>query len=66
MQEVVETIAAEIEGYDYAQADSGLGDYPLDQVFVRSEIRPVGDVVRRIRAGRYELNPDFNGISSGL
>lgn len=57
--EVIETVAAEIEGYDDAQADSGLGDYPLDQVFVRSEIRPVGDVVRRIRAGRYELNPDF-------
>jgi hypothetical protein len=37
----------------------GWGDYPLDSVFVRNEQRTVGEVVRRIRAGRYDLNPDF-------
>jgi hypothetical protein len=59
---IVETVNADdsekIEGYE-DPSDSDLGDYPLDQVFVRSELRTVGDVVRRIKAGRYDLNPDF-------
>ena len=58
MLEATIEIDAEIEGYD-EPSDSGLGDYPLDQVFVRSELRTVGDVVRRIKADRYDLNPDF-------
>jgi Protein of unknown function DUF262 len=57
MAEVSDTTNLELEGYE--EPDSGLGHYPLDQVFVRSELRTVGDVVRRIRAGRYDLNPDF-------
>jgi hypothetical protein len=40
-------------------ASSGWGEYPLDSVFVRTEQRTVGEVVRRIRAGRYDLNPEF-------
>lgn len=37
----------------------GWGEYPLDSVFVRSEQRTVNEVVRRIRAERYDLSPDF-------
>lgn len=48
----------EIEGYDESPKDD-MGDYPLDAVFVRTDQRTVGEVVRRIRAGRYDLNPDF-------
>jgi hypothetical protein len=48
----------EIEGLDVNQSD-GWEDYPLDAVFVRNETRTVGEVVKRIRAGRYQLDPDF-------
>ena len=48
----------DIDGLDAAES-VGWGDYPLDSVFVRSEQRTVGEVVRRIRADRYDLNPDF-------
>jgi hypothetical protein len=51
-------VGEEIEGVD-EKAAVGWDDYPLDSVFVRTEQRTVGDVVRRIRADRYELNPDF-------
>lgn len=49
---------ADPEGLDEPRT-IGWGDYPLDSVFVRNEQRTVGEVVRRIRAGRYDLNPDF-------
>lgn len=49
---------AELEGLDTPHSQ-GWGDYPLDSVFVRTEQRTVGEVVRRIRANRYDLNPDF-------
>lgn len=43
-----------------SSASVGWGeDYPLDAVFVRIEPRPIVDVHRRIRDGRYDLNPDF-------
>ena len=48
----------EVEGLD-STASLGWGEYPLDSVFVRTEIRTVGEVVKRIKAGRYVLNPDF-------
>ena len=46
------------EGLDTSES-SGWDDYPLDSVFVRTEQRTVGEVVKRIEAGRYELNPEF-------
>jgi hypothetical protein len=46
------------EGLDETQAE-GWGDYPLDSVFVRNETRTVAEVVKRIKAGRYKLDPDF-------
>jgi hypothetical protein len=48
-----------IEGLDQAESSSGWGEYPLDSVFVRSETRTVSEVVRRIEAKRYILDPDF-------
>ena len=37
----------------------GWGEYPLDSVFVRTDQRTVGEVVKRIRSDRYDLNPEF-------
>lgn len=48
----------EWEGLDVSTS-GGWGDYPLDAVFVRTETRSVSEVVRRIQAGRYVLDPDF-------
>jgi hypothetical protein len=48
----------EWEGLDVSSSD-GWGDYPLDAVFVRTETRSVSEVVKRIDAGRYVLDPDF-------
>lgn len=52
------TASPDLEGLD-SSLSSGWGEYPLDSVFVRTEVRTVGDVVRRINAGRYQLDPDF-------
>src|SRR3984885_3081042 len=38
---------------------AGWGEYPLDAVFVRTDQRTVGEVVKRIRSDRYDLNPEF-------
>lgn len=47
-----------LEGIDEQQG-MGWGEYPLDSVFVRTEQRTVGEVVKRIGADRFILNPDF-------
>ncbi len=49
----------EVEGFDGPLPTVGWGEYPLDAVFVRTETRTVTEVVKRIRAGRYQLDPDF-------
>lgn len=49
----------ELEGVDDSQPTGWGSDYPLDSVFVRSEQRTVSEVVKRINAGRYQLDPDF-------
>lgn len=49
----------EPEGKDASQPSGWGSDYPLDAVFVRSEQRTVVEVVKRISAGRYQLDPDF-------
>jgi Protein of unknown function DUF262 len=46
------------EGLD-TSSSGGWGEYPLDAVFVRTEARSVSEVVKRILAGRYVLDPDF-------
>ena len=48
----------EIEGVDDPTVE-GLGEYPLNAMFVRTEPRTVRDVVERIDRGRYILDPDF-------
>lgn len=48
----------ELEGVDRPNS-IGWGDYPLDSVFVRTEQRTIAEVVKRIRADRYDLSPDF-------
>ena len=47
-----------IEGDGQDKADD-FKDYPLDSVLVRTETRSVQNVVERIKAGRYVLDPDF-------
>ncbi len=48
------------EGLDEnAPGSGGWGDYPLDAVFVRTELRSVSEVVKRIHNQRYVLDPDF-------
>ena len=37
----------------------GWEDYPLDAVFVRNENRTVAEIDKRVRAKRYQLDPDF-------
>lgn len=49
----------ELEGYEARSDEADLGDYPLDDVMVRSETRTVSEVVKRIDGGRYILDPDF-------
>lgn len=49
----------EPEGLDNSKSEGWGGDYPLDSVFVRTEQRTVAEVVKRIKAGRYQLDPDF-------
>jgi len=51
-------VAEQPDGLD-TSSSFGWGEYPLDSVFVRTEQRTVNEVVRRIRAGRYDLSPDF-------
>jgi transcriptional regulator with XRE-family HTH domain len=51
-------IPEEVEGLDAGQS-AGWGDYPLDSVFVRTDQRTVAEVVKRINASRYDLNPEF-------
>lgn len=48
-----------LEGLDESPATGWGGEYPLDSVFVRTETRQVSDVVKRIKASRYQLDPDF-------
>lgn len=54
-----EQVVEEIEGLDDSSAGNGWGDYPLDSVFVRTELRTVSEVVKRIENQRYILDPDF-------
>lgn len=48
----------DIEGLDPA-SDASRGDYPLDDVMVRTETRSAREVVERISKGRYIMDPEF-------
>ena len=47
----------QIEGLD--PEGRSWGDYPLDEMLIRSDNRTIHDVVRRIDQGRYVMDPDF-------
>lgn len=49
----------DVEGIDSSSGGSGWGEYPLDAVFVRTEHRTVGEIVKRIAKDRFVLDPDF-------
>ena len=49
----------EPEGLDNSQSAGWSENYPLNAVFVRTETRTVNEVVTRIKANRYQLDPDF-------
>lgn len=61
MSSVLNSDPKEIEGYENdSESFVGWGgEYPLDSVFIRSEVRTVKEALNRINKGRYELNPDF-------
>ena len=46
-----------IEGLD--SEGRSWGDYPLDEMLIRSDTRTIQDVIRRIDQGRYVMDPDF-------
>ena len=47
----------QIEGLD--SVGMSWGDYPLDEMLIRSDTRTIHDVTRRIEQGRYVMDPDF-------
>ncbi len=49
----------DIEGHETSSSELNLGDYPLDDVMVRSEVRTVAETVKRIESGRFMMDPDF-------
>lgn len=48
-----------VEGVEDGTSRDELPSYPLEDVMVRSETRSVSEAVKRIKAGRYAMNPDF-------
>lgn len=48
----------DVEGLDSDSAGSW-GDYPLDELLIRNEVRTIYEVIRRIDQGTYILDPDF-------
>lgn len=47
-----------LEGYE-PSAPGGWEGYPLDELAIRDERRTTSDVIRRIKKGRFILDPDF-------
>ena len=47
----------EPEGLD--TQDASWGDYPLEEVLIRNDSRSIHEIIRRIRDGRYVMDPDF-------
>ncbi|WP_315783178.1 MULTISPECIES: DUF262 domain-containing protein [unclassified Bradyrhizobium] len=59
MEPAISLMPTAVEGFDDDRRGMSWGEYSLDSVFVRNEIRSVSDVIRRIDARRYVLDPDF-------
>lgn len=47
----------DLEGID--QENRSWGDYPIDDILIRTESRTVFDVVRRIDRDMFVMDPDF-------
>src|SRR6266542_4180209 len=47
----------EPEGLDQEAFD--LGAFPIDSLMIRTELRSVFEIVRRIDSGQYVMDPDF-------
>lgn len=54
----IEPSAETLEGYEDSKP-GGWEDYPLDELAIREERRAAVDVIRRLTAGRFRLDPDF-------
>jgi len=52
------TDSEDVEGLGQPDNDSW-GDYPLDELLIRNEVRTIDGVIRRINQGTYVMNPDF-------
>ena len=46
------------QGIEELDSDSW-GDYPLDELLIRNEVRTIYEVIRRIDQGSYIMDPDF-------
>jgi hypothetical protein len=57
-EQTAKTTIVEIEGYEPA-SPGHWDDYPLDELAIRDEPRTAIDVVRRIEAKRFVLDPEF-------
>lgn len=53
-----ETGTVDVEGLE-DRPPGGWEDYPLDELAIRDERRAAIDVARRLHAGRFRLDPDF-------
>ena len=53
----LDAVNEKIEGLDAGEND--LGGYPIDTVLIRTEPRTVYEVLRRMEAGFYIMNPEF-------
>lgn len=47
----------DVEGLD--PESESWGDYPIDDLLIRTESRTIFDIIRRIDKGDYVMNPDF-------
>ena len=52
------TTPEEIEGLGDG-TDAYWGDYPIDELLIRTESQAIEQVLSRIENGRYVMNPDF-------
>ncbi len=53
-----DTLPEEIEGLGDG-TDASWGDYPIDELLIRTESQAIEQVLGRIENGRYVMNPDF-------
>lgn len=58
LESEVADVVEDLEGYEKPEP-GGWEGYPLDELAIRDERRSAVDVVRRIRQGRFVMDPDF-------